>query len=111
MPNLTSDEIRAYATGAGFRGDDLNIAVAVALAESSGDPGAVGDEALTIGGSIGLWQINLRWHPEYAAASLVDPQTNANAAFAIYVEAGHSFIPWSTYKSGAYLEHLDTQPS
>jgi hypothetical protein len=60
-----------------------------------------------LGRSIGLWQINLRAHPEYTEDELHDPQTNANAAFAIYQQAGDSFTPWTTFNTGAYSEYLD----
>lgn len=90
------------ASKAGFSGSDLSIAVAIALAESSGNPNAVGDN----GDSIGLWQINLPNHPEYANVDLTDPQTNANAAFAIYQQAGNSFTPWTTFKTGAYQQYM-----
>lgn len=102
---MTRDQIRAVASAAGFQGQDLDTAVAVAMAESSDNPDAAGDPQF--GGSYGLWQINLRWHPQYTAEQLDDPQTNANAAYAIYKEAGHSFIPWSTFKTGAYLRYLN----
>lgn len=108
---LTSDEIMQYAANAGFEGDDLNIAVAIALAESSGNPNALGDLNITPGGSVGLWQVNLKYHPEYTTDQLRDPQQNANAAFAIYQAAGDSFTPWSTFKSGAYLAHMPAQTS
>lgn len=104
---LSAAQIAQYAQGAGFSGDDLVVATAVALAESSGNTGVVGDLALTPGGSVGLWQINLRWHPEYTAEELTDPATNAAAAFKIYTAAGNSFTPWSTYKNGAYGNHLN----
>ena len=98
------NSIRVLAQNAGFSGPDLDTAVAIAQAESSGFSDVVGD--LTLGTSIGLWQINLRWHPEYTREELMDPQTNANAAFAIYRAAGNSFKPWSTFKTGAYLQYL-----
>jgi alpha-L-arabinofuranosidase len=97
------------ASNAGFAGDDLVTAVAVALAESSGNPQALGD--IGIGqGSFGLWQISSKYHPEYGPnfAALYDPQANANAAFAIYSAAGNSFSPWSTFKTGSYAEFLDS---
>jgi hypothetical protein len=109
--NLSSSDISGYASNAGFSGADLNTAVAIALAESSGNPAAVGDLAITPGGSIGLWQINLKAHPEYTAQQLTDPQSNANAAYAIYQAAGNSFSPWSTFNGGAYAQYLpSTQP-
>jgi hypothetical protein len=101
---LTKDDILVLAALAGFINSDLNIAAAIALAESSGNPNAIGD--LTLGTSVGLWQINLRWHPEYTEQMLLDPQTNANAAYSVYRAAHFSFTPWSTYKSNAYLAHL-----
>jgi hypothetical protein len=107
---LTGQEIMQLAADAGFDGADLSTAVAVALAESSGNPNALGDLNITPGGSVGLWQVNLKYHPEYTETELLDPQTNANAAFAIYQAAGNSFTPWSTFKSGAYLAYAP-QPS
>ena len=109
MAKLSRSEIAGYAVQAGFSGQDLDIAVAIALAESGGDPDVLGD--LSLGISVGLWQVNLRWHPEYTEAELRDPQTNANAAYKIYSAAHHSFTPWSTYKSSAYLTHLPPNPA
>ena len=57
-------------------------------------------------GSYGLWQIYLAAHPEFAGDNLYDPQTNANDAYEIYQRAGNSFSPWSTFKSGAYRNHV-----
>lgn len=99
-----TNSIPGYARSAGFSGGDLAVAVAIAYAESSGNPNAVGD--VDLGRSIGLWQINLAAHPEYTEEELYGPQTNANAAFAIYQAAGNSFSPWTTYKTGAYIEQL-----
>jgi hypothetical protein len=99
---LSAQDIAGFAANAGFSDSDLQVAVAVALAESGGDPNANGDTTLTPGGSVGLWQINLKAHPEYTAAQLTDPQANASAAYAVYSAAGNSFQPWTTYKSGAY---------
>jgi hypothetical protein len=102
---MTITEITAVAGQAGFTGDDLVTAVAVALAESGGDPNAHGDTGIGSGqGSFGLWQIYADAHPEYGPnfAALYDPQTNANAAYAIYSAAGQSFTPWTTFKSGSY---------
>src|SRR5271168_549795 len=99
MGNLNIAQLQQYAAAAGF-GDPVTAA-AIAMAESSGNPYAIGDN----GNSIGLWQINLPSHPEDMGMNLTDPQTNANAAFAIYAAAG-GFSPWSTYNSGAYLAYL-----
>jgi len=106
--NLSYNAIRQLAANAGFTGADLDTATAIALAESGGNPSVVGDLNITPGGSIGLWQINLKAHPQYTAAQLIDPQTNANAAFSVYSAANNSFTPWSTYNSDAYLAYLGT---
>ncbi len=103
---LSRDQIRSLAEQAGFSGGDLDIAVAVALAESGGDPRAVGDLKITAGGSVGLWQINLHYHPEYTKEELFDPRTNANAAYDIYVARGETFLDWSTFKTAAYLSYM-----
>lgn len=109
--NLTASQIATYAANAGFTGQDLITAVAIALAESSGNPNAYNPETAANTpsgqGSYGLWQIYLNMHPEFAGQNLYDPQTNANAAFQVYTEAGGTFTPWSTYSGGAYLAQLD----
>jgi Lysozyme like domain len=103
---MTLAQIREVASAAGFKGNDLDVACAVAMAESSGDPNCVGDLAITPGGSIGLWQINLRWHPEFDASMLTSPMYNAECAFRIYSVMKNSFQPWSTFKSGAYKKYM-----
>jgi hypothetical protein len=106
---MTISEISSVASNAGFEGQDLVTAVAIALAESGGNPQAWGDAGIGEG-SFGLWQISSKYHPEYGPdfTALYDPQTNANAAFAIYSAAGNSFLPWSTFKLGRYQEFMDS---
>lgn len=105
---LNFSDLQTLASQAGF--PDPSTAAAIALAESSGNPSAVGDLDITPGGSIGLWQINLKAHPEYNAAELTDPATNASAAFAVFSAAG-GFHPWSTFNSGAYIKYLPQSAS
>jgi Lysozyme like domain len=107
MSTLSPSEIQAYAANAGFSGDDLTTAQAIALAESSGNPAAIGDN----GNSVGLFQINLPAHPEYSGIDLTDPQANADAAYNIFEAAGSTFSPWSTYVSGAYQDYLPEDSS
>lgn len=111
--NLSASQIAGYAQTAGFTGDDLVTAVAVALAESSGNPQAHGDLSLSGSGSYGLWQIYAHAHPEFGPdfTQLYDPQTNANAAYSVYQAAGNSFTPWSTFKNGAYSTYLNSASS
>jgi Lysozyme like domain len=103
---MNPNNIAALAAGAGFSGNDVDIAVAVALAESSGDPNAFNPE-----GSYGLWQIYVPDHPEFAGWNLLDPQTNAQAAYRVYAKAGGRFTPWSAFKNKAYLAFLPSQPA
>lgn len=116
---LSASQIANLAAAAGFAGDDLTTAVAVALAESNvpattpatGNTDAYNPEIQagtpTGLGSVGLWQIYEKVHPEFVSWDLRDPQTNANAAFLVYSRAGQSFRPWSTFKSGAYLARMN----
>lgn len=105
---LSYDEIFALAQNAGF-GSDSGVATAIALAESSGRVSAYNPETqdcTPVGeGSVGLWQIDRKYHAEFACMDLNDPQINANAAYRVYSDAG-GFRPWSTFKNGRYQEFL-----
>lgn len=92
-------ELRALALRAGFPPGVIDTAAAIAMAESGGNPAAVGDP--TLGTSIGLWQINLAAHPQMASWALTDPLTNAQAAL-IIAQGGRTFSPWSTYTQAPY---------
>lgn len=100
---LSATDLVHLAQAAGTGGDP-QTAAAVALAESGGDPAAVGRNQ---DGSRdrGLWQINSRWHPEVSDACAFDPGCNARAAFAIS-DGWTDFSPWTTYTSGAYLRFM-----
>lgn len=113
MAVLSRSEIASYARSAGFNGRDLDIAVAVALAESGGDTKAYNGQ----GGdrSYGLWQINMigGMGPDRRKRfnlpsndALYDPATNARVAYGIWKENGWS--PWTTYTSGKYKDHMST---
>ena len=102
---LPASTIAQLAAAAGFSGNDLTVATAVALAESGGDPHAH-PPAFTNEDSRGLWQIYMLAHPEFAGADLYDPQINAAAAFRVYAAAGNSFYPWSAWKNGSYKRYM-----
>ncbi|XVV01507.1 type VII secretion target [Actinosynnema sp. CA-248983] len=113
MSRLSPEQIARHAHDAGFRGEDLTTAVAVALAESGGDPRAHND--VPPDNSYGLWQINMLGalgparRREFGLESnreLFDPAENAKAANRISGD-GRSWTPWSTYTNGAYRQYLD----
>jgi Lysozyme like domain len=103
----SSGYLADLARRAGFPEDQIATAVAVAMAESGGNPDAVGDLSITPGGSIGLWQINLQAHPDLAAKfDLKDPLQNAMAAYQVWQNSGGRWSPWTTYNTGAYQQYL-----
>lgn len=116
MQVLSRGEIEAVVQRAGFTGADADTAVAIALAESGGDPAQYNPEAqknpASNMGSVGLFQI-FRWmHPDLCSWDLTDPLLNARAAFFVYLKAGRKFTPWATYGEngdGPYKKFL--QPS
>ena len=91
---LTRAQLRAIVVRAGF--PDADVATAIALAESGGVPGALGDGGI----SFGLFQINVRAHPSYANDDLRDPLKNAIAAYEIS-RGGTNWKPWSTWWANA----------
>lgn len=107
---LSAAQIAAVAGAAGFAGDDLATATAIALAESGGNPSAYNPETAAHTpagqGSVGLWQIYRKEHPEFSDWDLTDPAQNAAAAFSVYIAAGNSFRPWSTFGNNAYQAYL-----
>lgn len=92
-------QLRDLAVSVGF--PDPDLAAAVAMAESGGNPNAYGDAQY--GGSVGLWQINLPSHPGVTASQLYDPTFNAQAAYQIS-NGGTNWTPWTTYNTGAYKQ-------
>jgi len=110
---LSAQQIAMYAYAAGFRGSSLVTAVAIALAESGGNPAARGDVSLQTskwGPSVGLWQIRSlngvrRTGDVRDAFALDDPQFNARSAFNIS-SGGTNFSPWSMYTNGGYKKYL-----
>ncbi|MEW2498366.1 transglycosylase SLT domain-containing protein [Streptomyces nodosus] len=98
---------------AGFKGEGLKMAYAIAMAESSGNARAHNGNAGTGDNSYGLFQINMLggMGPErrkrYGLKSnddLFDPLTNAKIAYAMS-NGGKSWGPWSTYGNGMYKKY------
>lgn len=105
---LNVDQMLILASNAGFKGNDISIAVAIARGESGWNSSSHNGNTSTGDDSWGLWQINLIPHGDRFGSStdLMVPERNAAAAFALYVGRGHGFQDWSVYKSGKYLEYL-----
>jgi len=109
---LSDAQIAGAAKSAGFSGNSLVIAVAVALAESGGNANA--HNPVGLDNSYGLWQINMYGSMGPARrkqfglksnSELFDPVTNAKAAYAIS-NGGKNWRPWTTYTSGKYLPYM-----
>lgn len=100
MTYLSPNQVAHYAYDAGFRGNSLVTAVAIADAESSFDTSATspGDTCL------GLWQIN-KVNDESNPSSLYDPTVNANMTYSIS-NGGTNWNAWTTYTSGSYTKYL-----
>lgn len=105
MAILTDQQIATTARAAGFSGSGLVTAIAVALAESGGNPQAQGINRSASGGiaSIdrGLWQINNVFHAEVSDACAFSPPCAAQQTFRISHQ-GSNWSPWATFNSGAY---------
>jgi hypothetical protein len=111
---LSIAEAANLARSVGLSGEQVVTAVAIAIAESNLNADAVGDVSLqntTWGPSIGLWQIRSVKAEKGTgrsrdASRLKDPVFNARAMFQIS-GGGKNWTPWSTYKNGAYRQHLN----
>lgn len=103
---LSQNQLAGLAQQVGLVGQAVQIASAVAMAESGGNPNAVnpghpGDPEY----SVGLWQINIRAHPQYTEAQMKDPVQNAKAMYAIS-SGGSNWNPWGTYTNGLYKQYM-----
>ncbi|TWP50584.1 hypothetical protein FKR81_20680 [Lentzea tibetensis] len=115
MPTLSATQIAQHAYNAGFRGQALTTAVAIALAESGGRTAVKGDTTITDqkwGPSVGLWQIR-SLHADRGTGRERDELANTSPA----VNARHAWTashhgtywrPWSVYLNGSYRQYLDT---
>lgn len=111
MTDLGPGQIAQVAREGGFPESAIPMAVAIALAESSGDTFAHNTNRATGDNSYGLWQINMldKMGPdrrkEFGIASnneLFNPVTNARAANKMS-GGGKNWSPWSTYPAKAAL--------
>lgn len=106
MAKLTAVQIAAYARSAGFSGNNLVIAIAVAFAESTGSTTALNKRTKCAG----LWQIHpihQRSHKSWTRSWLYQPGNNAKAAWVIS-NKGKNWRPWEAYTNGSYRKYLST---
>lgn len=111
MPVLSDVQIAQYAYNAGARNSpaaqDLNIAVAIALAESGGDSSAthVNSDAHR-STDLGEWQINNYWQKDLLAKyNWSDPAANAQMMWIIKTTRG-GWTNWSTFTGGAFFRFM-----
>lgn len=110
---LTPTMIAKLARHAGFTGEALTTAVAIALAESRGNARAIGDTKLQNskwGPSVSIWQVRTLNSEKGKGTDRdqvanMDPARNAKSAFNIS-GGGKNFKPWSVYTKGLYQQYL-----
>jgi len=102
----TPAQIAAFAHNAGFRGVHLVEAVAIALAESSGNSNATSSNP-DGGVNAGLWQLDTPGGggAGFTVGELQNPQTNADVAFKVS-HGGTSWGAWETWATGAYRKFM-----
>ncbi len=84
------------AKAAGWSGKNLEVAVAIALAESGGNAKAVSAPNRNGTRDHGLFQINDGVH-DFDRNLIYSSRYNAKIAYRIWEQAGRSFRPWATY--------------
>ena len=107
---LTRSQIASAMSQAGWPKSAIPVGVAVALAESSGNPAATNHNR---NGSTdyGLFQINSIHKSILASGTWSNPVDNAKMALRVYREAGNSWRPWVTFKSGSYRKFYNANLS
>jgi hypothetical protein len=108
------NELMKLLSDVGFKGQSLNTAYAVMMAESGGKATAHNPNTRTGDNSYGLFQINmlgamgperLRQYGLNSNNDLFDARKNAEVAFKMS-KGGANWTPWSTYKRGDYKRYL-----
>lgn len=102
--------VAAWAVRAGFRGPDVQIAVAVARAESDWNPKATNNNT-NRSTDFGLMQINSIHASILAAGTWSDPQDNMIMAHKVFLGSGGRWTPWVTFNTGAYRKFMTDLPA
>lgn len=104
---LSPTFIAAVAFVSGFNRSEVPTAVAIALAESSGESTAKNTSSGQL--CAGLWQVNTVANKAIvdkykSLGGIYSPIGNGKMAYAIYKQQGWG--AWDTYKNGAYRKYL-----
>lgn len=103
---LSDVEIARAARSGGFPDNFLVTAVAVALAESGGNPQATNHN--TNGTTdYGLWQINSIHQADLRGGEWSNPNDNARMAYAVFKRAGNSWWPWYAFRNGKHVQFMN----
>lgn len=103
MPIISDTKIAEAARDAGFRGDEIATAVAVALAESGGNTTAVNSKEPDGSTSYGLWQINSVHAGLLKNGDWRNALDNARMAYQVYTNAGKKWTPWGVFNRNRHL--------
>jgi cell wall-associated NlpC family hydrolase len=107
-------DLRSILQQAGFSGQSLNTAYAIAMAESGGNARAFNGNTSTGDQSYGLFQINMlggmgpERRKQFGLSSnddLYNALENARVAYKMS-KGGTDWSPWSTYKRGDYKKYM-----
>jgi hypothetical protein len=102
---LTEQQVRQYAYNAGYRGKSLDLAVAIARAESGWKTDAYNSIGNVAGVDRGLMQINSYFHPQISDKCAYDPQCAMNYSYTLSKQ-GKDFSPWVAYTNDSYRRYL-----
>lgn len=104
---LNGPQIASILRGVGFPADKIRVMTAVALAESSGDVGALNPGNNGINEySRGLFQINTKGNPKYSNMNLEDPTVNARVALEL-LQNKKGIHNWGAFDDGRYRGFLN----
>lgn len=90
---------------AGFRGNGLRMAYAIAMAESGGNATASNSVGNSAGTDRGLFQLNSYYHSEVSDKEAYDALANAKAAYRIS-HGGTNWSAWSSFHNNSYKQFL-----
>lgn len=107
---LSASQIADVMRKAGWPESAIPVGVAVAFAESGGNPRAVNRANRNGSSDYGLFQINSVHGSLLNEGDRYDPVANARMALKVYKGAGNSWKPWSTYNSGSYRKFYKANP-